>query len=246
MLGPDFVTDDPGNPHPDTSLDCYGHGTQVAGVLGGATYGVAKNVTLVAVRVLNCSGVGSSIDLISAIDWVTQDHTANFVPAVAKSQPHHHCRSGELHRDRRRGLQLDRERRRVGARGRQSLRRRRQLLAGATAGGDHGRRDLYLCRQLRVRAGYSNTGPEVDLYAPGVAITSAYFTGDYAAAECSVRRWPRRRSRASSRASCSSIWWAPPGHVYSQVVYQNATPGVVYDAGVYTPNRLLYSGFMDQ
>ena len=37
VLGPDFVTDDPGNPHPDTSLDCYGHGTQVAGVLGGAT-----------------------------------------------------------------------------------------------------------------------------------------------------------------------------------------------------------------
>ena len=66
MLGPDFVADDPGNPNPDTSLDCYGHGTHVAGIVGGATYGVAKNVTLVAVRVINCNGAASSIDVISA------------------------------------------------------------------------------------------------------------------------------------------------------------------------------------
>ena len=52
--------------------DCNGHGTHVAGTVGGATYGVAKGVALVAVRVLNCSGSGSTSGVIAGIDWVTQ------------------------------------------------------------------------------------------------------------------------------------------------------------------------------
>jgi subtilisin family serine protease len=52
--------------------DCAGHGTHVAGTVGGATYGVAKNVQLVAVRVLDCSGSGTYSQVIARIDWVTQ------------------------------------------------------------------------------------------------------------------------------------------------------------------------------
>jgi subtilisin family serine protease len=62
--------------------DCHGHGTHVAGTIGGATYGVAKQVSLVAVRVLNCQGSGSTSQVIAGIDWVTQDHDAD-EPAVA-------------------------------------------------------------------------------------------------------------------------------------------------------------------
>ncbi len=69
--------------------DCHGHGTHVAGTTGGATYGVAKAVNLVAVRVLNCNGSGTWSGVIAGIDWVTgnhhlltQNHTAN-APAVA-------------------------------------------------------------------------------------------------------------------------------------------------------------------
>ena len=51
--------------------DCNGHGTHVAGTIGGATYGVAKGVQLRGVRVLNCSGSGSTSGIIPAIDWVT-------------------------------------------------------------------------------------------------------------------------------------------------------------------------------
>ena len=51
--------------------DCNGHGTHVAGTIGGATYGVAKKVTLYSVRVLDCDGVGELFYLTSAIDWVT-------------------------------------------------------------------------------------------------------------------------------------------------------------------------------
>lgn len=51
--------------------DCLGHGTHVAGVVGGLTYGVAKNVTLHPVRVLDCTGMGSTSDMIAAVDWIT-------------------------------------------------------------------------------------------------------------------------------------------------------------------------------
>ncbi len=62
--------------------DCNGHGTHVAGTVGGATYGVAPQVSLVAIRVLNCSGSGSTSGVIGGIDWATANHAAG-VPAVA-------------------------------------------------------------------------------------------------------------------------------------------------------------------
>jgi subtilisin family serine protease len=55
--------------------DCHGHGTHVAGTVGGATYGVAKQVTLVSVRVLDCSGSGSWSQVIAGVDFVTVNHT---------------------------------------------------------------------------------------------------------------------------------------------------------------------------
>ncbi len=64
------------------AADCHGHGTHVAGTVGGSTYGVAKGVTLVAVRVLNCSGSGTTSGVIAGIDWVTGNHQAG-QPAVA-------------------------------------------------------------------------------------------------------------------------------------------------------------------
>ena len=57
-----------------TADDCHGHGTHVAGTTGGATYGVAKGVSLVAVRVLDCNGSGTWSGIIAGIDWVTKDH----------------------------------------------------------------------------------------------------------------------------------------------------------------------------
>ena len=60
--------------------DCNGHGTHVAGTIGGATWGVAKGVSLRGVRVLNCSGSGSTSGIISAINWV---RTNAVRPAVA-------------------------------------------------------------------------------------------------------------------------------------------------------------------
>jgi subtilisin family serine protease len=63
------------------NTDCNGHGTHVAGTVGGSQYGVAKGVRLVAVKVLNCSSSGSFAGVAAGIDWVTGNHTSG--PAVA-------------------------------------------------------------------------------------------------------------------------------------------------------------------
>jgi subtilisin family serine protease len=63
----------------DMNNDCQGHGTHVAGTIGGKTYGVAKQARLVAVRVLNCAGYGADADVIAGMDWVAGNAT---LPAV--------------------------------------------------------------------------------------------------------------------------------------------------------------------
>ena len=65
-----------------TSDDCHGHGTHVAGTIGGSTYGVAKSVRLIAVRVLTCAGTGLNSGVLAGVDWVTGNHQAG-QPAVA-------------------------------------------------------------------------------------------------------------------------------------------------------------------
>jgi len=67
-LGAEFVSDS------TTADDCDGHGTHVAGTIGGTVYGVAKDVRLKAVRVLDCGGSGAWSWVISGINWVTEDH----------------------------------------------------------------------------------------------------------------------------------------------------------------------------
>jgi subtilisin family serine protease len=57
-----------------SSDDCNGHGTHVSGTIGGATYGIAKGVRLVAVRVLDCAGIGLTSGVIAGVNWVTGDH----------------------------------------------------------------------------------------------------------------------------------------------------------------------------
>src|SRR3954465_9113907 len=64
-------------------VDCNGHGTHVAGTIGGTKYGVAKSVSLVAVRVLDCTGSGTWSGVIAGIDWVTVHHTQNAVANIS-------------------------------------------------------------------------------------------------------------------------------------------------------------------
>src|SRR5438093_970868 len=64
------------------TADCNGHGTHVAGIIGGSNFGVAKSATLVPVRVLDCRGSGSVSTLLAGLDWVLSDHQQSGRPGV--------------------------------------------------------------------------------------------------------------------------------------------------------------------
>jgi len=149
--------------------DCNGHGTHVSGTVGGATYGIAKGVTLKAVRVLDCGGSGSWSGVIAGMDWVTGDHTSG--PAVANMSLGGGANSS-----------VDAALDRMIADG--------VATAVAAGNGNQGGRAQDACKysparvatamtigatnSSDVKASWSNYGPCVDWFAPGVGIKSAW------------------------------------------------------------------------
>jgi subtilisin family serine protease len=156
-----------------TGADCHGHGTHVAGTVGGATWGVAKGVSLWAVRVLDCNGSGSTSGVIAGVDWVTAHHTGT-KPAVANMSLGGGASSA-----------LDTAVRNSIADG--------VSYAVAAGNGNFIGRQQDACKYSPARvaeamtigatdktdkkASWSNYGNCVDWFAPGVSITSAWHTG---------------------------------------------------------------------
>ena len=221
-----------------TADDCHGHGTHVAGTVGGATYGVAKQVALVAVRVLDCSGNGTTAQVIAGIDWVTGHHTGG--PAVANMSLGGGASSS-----------LD-------AAVQNSIADGITYAIAAGNGNFFGiAQDACNYSPARVtqaltvaatdkndaKASWSNYGTCVDLFAPGVGITSAWGTGD------SVTNTISGTSMATPHvAGVAALYLSTnPTATMSQVenaLTSNATPNKVTGAGTGSPNLLLYSGFI--
>jgi subtilisin family serine protease len=90
MLGPNFIpnTDNTGtNISPQVILlDCNGHGTHVAGLIGSASFGAAKRVTLISVKISPCKGGGPISAVLAGIQWVHQDYQQKQTPSVVKYQ----------------------------------------------------------------------------------------------------------------------------------------------------------------
>ena len=206
--------------------DCNGHGTHVAGTIGGATWGVAKGVALRGVRVLGCSGSGSTSGIIRALDWVRVNAarpavanmslgggrstalntaTANlansgvFVAVAAGNESQNACNVSPASTS----------------------------AAYTTAASDRSDR----------RASFSNWGSCVDGYAPGVSIRSAWLSGGTRTISGTSMASPHvagvgalYKSSVGDRSSAAVASW----------INGSATAGVIRSNPSGTPNRLLY------
>ncbi|GLZ39053.1 S8 family peptidase [Actinokineospora sp. NBRC 105648] len=216
--------------------DCYGHGTHVAGTVGGKTVGVAKDVQLVSVRVLNCSGSGTLAGVIAGVDWVTNDTIINGRKSVANmslgaagvwptlntavgnsvaANVHYSVSAGN-------GATL-------------ACNQSPASAPAATTVGSTETNDA--------RSTFSNYGSCVDIFAPGRQIYSALNTSDtaYGLKDGTSMAAPHVTGTAAlwrHKFPTNTAWQT------AAALTDNATPGVVGGAGAGSPNKLLFSGFV--
>lgn len=217
-----------------TAADCNGHGTHVSGTVGGSTYGIAKNVRLVAVRVLDCNGSGTTSGVIAGIDWVTGDHAAG-APAVANMS--------------------------LGGGASTSLDNAvtNSINDGVTYGIAAGNSNADACNYSPARVGsaltvasttstdarssFSNYGTCVDIFAPGSSITSAWYTSATATNTISGTSMATPHVVGAAALYLQTNNAATPAEVAS-ALKNNATPNKVTSPGTGSPNLLLYTGFI--
>ena len=210
--------------------DCNGHGTHVAGTVGGTAHGVAKSVRLIAVKVLSCSGSGSWAGVIAGVDWVTGHHTSG--PAVANMS--------------------------LGGSGSNSSLEsavRRSISDGVTYAIASGNSNSNACNftparvgeaitvnastNTDARASFSNWGTCTDIFAPGQNITAPWHTSDTATNTISGTSMAAPHVAGAAARLLSTNPGLTPAQVASSLT-STATPNVITNPGTGSPNRLLY------
>lgn len=210
--------------------DCNGHGTHVAGTVGGTTYGVAKRVTIVPVRVLDCFGSGTMAGVIAGVDWVAANNrgalaVANMSLGASLYAPvdaavERLVSAGVTVAVAAGNSTLD-------ACGTSPARTPSAITVGATDSTD-------------ARAWYSNFGPCVDIFAPGSLITSSWADSDTATNTISGTSMATPHVTGAAALILAANPGMTPANVAAAMITA-ATPNVVSDAGVGSPNRFLYS-----
>jgi subtilisin family serine protease len=221
------------------AADCNGHGTHVAGTVGGSTWGVAKGVTLVAVRVLDCQGNGTDSGVIAGVDWVTSDHQAG-QPAVANmslgggiSQ----ALDDAVNRSINDGV----------------------TYAVAAGNGDQFGNPLDACNGSPSRVAnaitvsgsnssdakisWANYGTCNDIFAPGYNITSAWYTSTTATNTISGTSMATPHVAGAAALYLQGNTSASPATVTAALI-NNASLNKLTSIGSGSPNRLLYTGFI--
>ena len=212
--------------------DCHGHGTHVAGTIGGSTFGVAKSVQLRGVRVLNCSGSGSNSGVIAGVDFVRLNHAASAVANMSLGGGASSALDtavNNLHNANVTIAVAAGNNNGANACNVSPARAANAITVGSTTTTD-------------ARSSFSNIGTCLDLFAPGSGILSAWATSNTATATLSGT------SMASPHVAGVAALYkqANPGASSTTIrnaIVNNATTGVVTNAGTGSPNRLLYSLF---
>ncbi|WP_183096264.1 S8 family peptidase, partial [Nocardioides stalactiti] len=213
------------------TTDCNGHGTHVAGTVGGTTYGVAKGVTIVPVRVLDCSGNGTDSGVIAGIDWVTSNHTSG--PAVANmslgggvssaldTAVVNSINDGVFY-----AVAAGNDYGANACNGSPS-RVAAAVTVGSTTSSD-------------ARSDFSNIGTCLDIFAPGSSITSAWHTSTSATNTISGTSMATPHVTGAAALYLQNHASASPATVSSWLT-SNATTGKVTNPGTGSPNRLLHT-----
>lgn len=218
------------------AADCNGHGTHVSGTIGGATYGVAKGVQLVAVRVLDCSGSGTNSGVIAGVDWVTANHAPNAVANMSLGGGASAALDDAVNRSIASGVTY-----------------------GIAAGnGFYGLFAQNACNTSPARVpaaitvsatdktdtkpSWANVGSCVDIFAPGINITSSWYTSPTATNTISGTSMATPHVVGVAALYLETHPGAAPADVATALV-SGATTGVVKSAGSGSPNRLLYSSY---
>jgi subtilisin family serine protease len=212
--------------------DCNGHGTHVAGTIGGSRWGVAKGVTVHPVRVLNCAGSGSASGVIAGIDWITRNAVKPAVANLSLGGAAYAPLDTAVMNAVNLGITF------AVAAGNANTdacttspaRADTALTVGATNCND-------------ARAPFSNYGACVDIFAPGQGITSAYYSSDTAIEQLSGTSMASPHVAGVVALYLSAHPSASPEEV-RQALVTNATTGLVQSGGVGSPNLLLYMGFV--
>lgn len=216
--------------------DCHGHGTHVAGTAAGTTYGVAKAAHLVAVRVLNCEGSGTDAQVIAGMDWVTANAQHPAVANMSLGGAADAATDTALANSVASGV----------------------TYAVAAGNGDFLGRPQDACQSsparapqaltvgavdiADTRADFSNFGTCVDLFAPGVGITSSLGTSDTGVATWDGTSMATPHVVGVAARYLSLDPTATPAQV-TEAVLGAATPDKVVDPGTGSPNRLLNAAY---
>ncbi|MFH8610923.1 S8 family peptidase [Streptomyces sp. NPDC018029] len=214
--------------------DCNGHGTHVGGIAAGATYGVAKQARLVAVRVLNCQGSGTTSGVVAGVDWVTAKGTRPAVANMSLGGAASDVLDSAVRRSIRSGVTYT-------------------VAAGSSgqAGGACNTSPSRVAETISVgasdrgdgRASSSNHGNCVSLFAPGVQIPSAWKDSDTATA---TLNGTSMASGHAAGAAALHLGFRPtdtPAQVKRGLV-DNATTGALQGTPPVTPDRLLYTLYL--
>ncbi|MFI1164813.1 S8 family peptidase [Streptomyces sp. NPDC020801] len=219
--GYDFIDNDP------IAQDGHGHGTHVAGTVAGSSYGVAKKAKVVAVRVLNDAGSGTTEQVVAGIDWVAQHHSGPSVANMSLGGPADSALDTAVRNTIASGVTfaVAAGNSNTDASGSSPARVSEALTVGASTLSD-------------VRAGYSNYGPVLDLFAPGSSITSTWNTSDTATAVLSGTSMAAPHVTGAAALYLADHPTATPAQVASALTGAAST-GVVSGPGPGSPNRLL-------
>ncbi|MFE5502991.1 MULTISPECIES: S8 family peptidase [Amycolatopsis] len=222
--GYDFVDND------TNADDGYGHGTHVAATIAGAKYGVAKGASLYPVRVLGSDGSGTTAGVISGVDWITKNAKK---PAVANASlgggastaldtaVRNSIKSGVT-------WTIAAGNSNVNAANTSPARVTEALTVAAADRTDR-------------RASFSNYGSVVDLFAPGVSITSAWKDNDTATYTGNGTSFAAPHVAGAAALYLSTHTGATAAQV-AQALISASTPGKVTNPGSGSPNRTLYVG----